>query len=74
MVKGSGKVKKRKFPMSPARGDRVRRALHEIKEKQVTIRKACNKYDLSYGYLHRRLSGDVDKASRNGPSPIFSVK
>lgn len=27
---------------------------------------------MSYGYFHRRLSGEVDLDSRNGPQPIFT--
>lgn len=43
------------------------------KKKQVSIRQAAEKYGLSYGFLHRRLSGEVELDSRNGPKPIFSV-
>jgi hypothetical protein len=42
------------------------------RKKEVTVRKASELYGLSYGYLYRRLSGEVELDSRNGPQPIFN--
>lgn len=62
------------FPMSPNRGKRVRRALYEVKTKKVSIRAAAKNFDLSYGFLQRRLTGMVDIDKRKGPPPVFNQK
>lgn len=59
--------------LSPGKRDGVRRALYDIKERKVSIRKAAKEYNLSYGFLHRRLSGAVDIYKGMGPDPIFSA-
>jgi len=60
------------FPISPSRKQRVRKALYDVQKNKVPIRKAAEKHDLSYGFLHRRVSGQVEIEKRKGPLPIFS--
>lgn len=59
--------------ISPRKSQRVRRALYAVSEKKVSIRKAAEEFDLSFGYLYRRLSGEVDLESRNGPKTVFTT-
>lgn len=60
--------------MSPSRSNCVRRALYVIKTKKLSNRSAFDAYKLSYGYVHRRQSGEVDIEARNGPAAVFSIK
>lgn len=71
-VRKAQSIKKKYEKGSPGKPLRCRRALLAIEKKQVTIRKASELYGLSYGYLQRRLSGDVEIERRNGPMPIFN--
>ena len=63
---------KRGFILSPTKGSRARRALYDIKEKKVRIRNTAHHYNLSYGFLHYRLAGDIQIDKRKGPSPVFN--
>ncbi|KAH3837175.1 hypothetical protein DPMN_110555 [Dreissena polymorpha] len=68
-----GKRLKRKYSRkSPDNTYRVKRALRMIESDRVSIRKAAEQFGVSYGYLYRRLSGEANVDSRNGPRPIFS--
>lgn len=73
-----GKVKKRKkvYPKSPepSRRTRARRALYEINQNKVSLRNAAKIYNLSYGYLHRRVSGELDVDKRKGPATVFTAE
>ena len=62
----------RKKYLSPGKLSRARRALLAIEHEKVSIKKAAEKFDLSYGYLYRRWSGEVDVDKRKGPSPVLS--
>ena len=62
----------RKKYLSPGKLSHARRALLAIEHEKVSIKKAAEKFDLSYGYLYRRWSGEVDVDKRKGPSPVFS--
>ena len=73
VAKGVKRKYKRGNQLSPGKRDGVRRALYEIKGKKVSIRKAATQYGLSYGFLHRRLSGAVDIDKGMGRDPIFSA-
>ena len=73
IAKGVKRKYRRGNQLSPGKKDGVRRALYDIKEKKVSIRKAANEYGLSYGFLHRRLSGAVDIDKGMGRDPIFSA-
>lgn len=55
------------------RKSRARRALYEVTVKKVPIRKAASQYNLSYSYLRRRLTGEVEIDSRNGPNTVFTT-
>lgn len=69
-----GKKMKSKYSRkSPGKQDRVRRALYEVEERKISVRKAADKYGLSYGFLRRRLSGEVEIDSRNGPKTVFNT-
>lgn len=63
---------KRGKQMSPGKSDRVRRALHDVSKNRMSLRKASKEYSLSYSFLQRRYSGEVEVDSINGPSPVFS--
>ncbi|KAH3851781.1 hypothetical protein DPMN_094266 [Dreissena polymorpha] len=64
---------KRKYSRkSPSKANLVKRALLTIENDKVPIRKAAEQFGVSYGYLYRRLSGELNVDSRNGPRPIFS--
>lgn len=71
-VKKAASIKKKYKNRSPGKAVRCRRAILAIENKEVTIRKASQIYDLSYSYLQRRLSGEVEIDSRNGPKPVFN--
>ncbi|KAH3786157.1 hypothetical protein DPMN_164260 [Dreissena polymorpha] len=43
-----------------------------IEDDKVPICKAAEQFGVSYGYLYRTLSGEVNVDSRNGSRPIFS--
>ena len=71
--KAKGIVKKyaKGYRASPSRPSRVKKALFQVKEKNVSIRNAAQENNLSYGFLHRRLTGAVSPSSRNGPKPFL---
>lgn len=63
---------KKKYRSSPGKVTRCRRAILAVETNEVSVRKACDIYNLSYGYLHRRLSGEVEIDKRKGPPTVFS--
>lgn len=67
------KMKSKYSRKSPGKQDRVRRALYEVEERKISVRKAADKYGLCYGFLRRRLSGEVEIDSRNGPKTVFNT-
>ncbi|KAK3086373.1 hypothetical protein FSP39_017497 [Pinctada imbricata] len=62
---------KKGYAPSPDRIDRTRKAL-EMVRNNISIQKAASSNYLSYGYLYRRMSGEVEIDSRNGPAPVFN--
>lgn len=58
--------------MTPEKVSRARRALYSVCNKQMSIRKAAKEYGLSYGFLHRRFSGEVEINKLRGPKTVFS--
>ena len=58
------------FPKSPTKELRAKKALFEVNEG-LSISKAAQKYDISFSYLQRRVSGTVEVTARNGPAPIL---
>jgi hypothetical protein len=68
------KAVKRKYarPGTPDNGSRARRALYAIREKKVTIRQAARDNDLSFGFVYRRLSGEVEIDKQKGPPQVFN--
>ncbi|XP_038046939.1 uncharacterized protein LOC119721120 [Patiria miniata] len=62
------------FLKSPNRAARVQKAVHQVVHENIPIKRAARQNSLSYGFLHRRISGDVDVESRNGPPTMFSVE
>ncbi|WAQ98492.1 JERKL-like protein [Mya arenaria] len=63
---------KRGKRMSPGKSERVRKALFDVCKNTMSLRKASREYDLSYSFLQRRCSGEVDIDSINGPSSVFT--
>lgn len=66
-----GRTRRKKH--SPGKGVRVRKALFQVEKQKASIRKAADEAKVSYGYLYRRLSGDVEIDKCKGPSPVFNV-
>ena len=66
------KKKYRGKRMSPDKKMRVRRALYNVCNTDLTLRKAASDYGLSYGFLYRRYSGEVDIEKLKGPNTIFT--
>lgn len=60
------------YPLSPGRGTRVRKALFEVQQKKLSLRDASKQYGFSFGFLQRRLSGEVEVDKRKGPRPVFN--
>lgn len=69
-VSSAKKIKKKYF--SPGKPSRARKALLAIEKDKVSIKKAAENFNLSYGYLYRRWSGEVDVNKRKGPCPVFN--
>ena len=65
---------KRKYglPVTPDKGHRVRKALYDIEQNKVTIRKAAQRHGLSYNFLYRRLTGEVKIDGKRGNAAVFS--
>ncbi|KAH3725020.1 hypothetical protein DPMN_050848 [Dreissena polymorpha] len=64
------KMLKRKYSRkSPGKMNLVKDAM--IENDKVPIRKAAEQFGVFYGYLYRRLSGEVNVDSRNRSRPIF---
>ncbi|KAJ8314823.1 hypothetical protein KUTeg_006973 [Tegillarca granosa] len=63
---------KRGFPKTPTKTTKAKKALFEVQSGQ-SILKTAEKYNLSYSYLQRRVSGTVGLQSRNGPSPYLTT-
>ncbi|XP_071799787.1 uncharacterized protein [Asterias amurensis] len=59
---------------SSDRASNVNEAVHQVVENKMSIRNAARQYNLSYGFLYRRVSGEVDVDSRNGPVPFFNAE
>lgn len=59
------------YVKSPGRKKRVRQAIYGVKNQKITPRKACEECKYSNECLQRRLSGEIDIGSRNGPAPVF---
>lgn len=57
--------------MSPSKKERLRKALFSV-SKGETLRKAAKENSLTYSFLHRRYSGEVDMYNINGPDTVFS--
>ena len=60
------------FPESPSKKNRTKIAIRQVQKDGVSIHTAARQNGLSYGYLQRRLSGEVSIVSRNGPNPILT--
>ena len=58
--------------MTPEKKQRLRRALFSVSSGAKTLRKAAEENALSYGFLYRRHSGEVDLFKCRGPTTIFS--
>ena len=46
----------------------------KLVEKKLSVRKVAAKFGLTYSFLYRRLSGEVEIDSRNGPQTVFTSK
>ncbi|KAK3099982.1 hypothetical protein FSP39_012930 [Pinctada imbricata] len=64
---------KKGYPKSPNRTERTRKALVMV-ENKISINRAATKCNLPYGYLYRRVTGEVELESRNGPPPVFNKR
>ena len=72
-VKAANELKRKYgLPATPDKGHRVRRALYDIEQNKETIRKAARRHGLSFGFLYRRLSGEVKIDSTHGSPAVFS--
>ncbi|XP_033760538.1 uncharacterized protein LOC117342449 [Pecten maximus] len=60
------------YPVSPGRGTQVRKALFDVQTNKVSLREAARQHGFSYGFLQRRLSGEIDVDKRKGPNPVFN--
>jgi hypothetical protein len=58
--------------MTPERVNRVRRALYSVCNNEMSLRKAANEYGISYGFLHRRFTGEVNINKLKGPKTVFT--
>ena len=73
-------VQKKKFkyshgyPRSPGQTSRATKALQMVEQQKVSIRKAAELCGISYGFLHRRLSGNTPVKGRKGPNPVFAIE
>jgi hypothetical protein len=74
VIRSASKVKKkyrRGFPCSPTRNTRAKKALFEVQAgKSISI--TAKKFNISFSFLQRRVSGKVLVQSRNGPKPYLS--
>lgn len=50
----------------------ARKALYQVFNKQLSIRKAAREHNISYSSLQRRTSGLVDVEKKRGPETIFN--
>jgi len=58
--------------MTPEKVNRVRRALYGVCKKEMTLRKEAKEYGFSYGFLHRRYTGEVEINKVKGPKTVFT--
>ena len=65
---------KKGYPRSPGKVERTKRAISMVEQNKVSIAQAAIHCDLSYSYLYRRVIGEVELESRNGPKPVFTTK
>ncbi|XP_014673791.1 PREDICTED: uncharacterized protein LOC106814043 [Priapulus caudatus] len=65
-------AKKHVRPGTPGKGSRVRRALFAIRENEISIRQAARDNELSFEYLYRRLSREVEIDRKKGPPQVFT--
>jgi len=72
--KKSKQVYAKGYPKSPSKTPRAKKALFEVENAGLSLTKAATKYDLSFSYLQRRLSGKIDIDTQNGPSPFLSTE
>ncbi|XP_062605485.1 uncharacterized protein LOC134267284 [Saccostrea cucullata] len=49
----------------------VRKALYQVNQNKLSIRRAALENNLSFSFLQRRTSGKVDVDSKRGPKPVF---
>jgi hypothetical protein len=61
------------YKLSPGKGQRVRKALFEVRSRNVSIRQAARDNQLSFSYIQRRAEGGVEVDSRCGPEPFFQA-
>ena len=74
-AKKSAKAIQRKYRNKRVSSDkmlRVRRAHYSVCNRNMSLRKAAKEYSLSYGFLYRRYSGEVDINKIKGPATIFT--
>ncbi|XP_062593403.1 uncharacterized protein LOC134254888 [Saccostrea cucullata] len=58
--------------MSPQRREKVRRALYDVSKNNQSIRKAAGENGLSYSFLYRRWTGEVNEYKMKGQPPVFT--
>ncbi|WAR25177.1 JERKL-like protein [Mya arenaria] len=58
--------------MTPEKAANVRRVLYSVCNEKLSLRKAAREYGVSYGFLYRRYSGEVDIEKIKGPETVFS--
>ncbi|WAQ99701.1 JERKL-like protein, partial [Mya arenaria] len=58
--------------MTPEKAANVRRALYSVCNEKLSLRKAAREYGVSYGFLYRRYSGEVDIEKIKGLETVFS--
>lgn len=55
------------------KASRARRALYEVTVNKVPIRETARKHNLSYGFVHRRVSGSVEIDALHGTGTVFNA-
>ena len=60
------------YPVAQDKIQRTSKALSMVSQNEVSIRKAALETGLSVSYLKRRISGECEVGSRNGPAPVFN--
>jgi len=72
-VKAAKKIRKKYSPnKAREKKTRARRALYDIKVNHLSVRKAADKFDLSYSFVQRRVSGSVEVEARHGTGTVFT--